>query len=139
MEKLRQVLLGIETKLALVWVHRAFPLVSPNWTNRLFCLIMRFVKKAKTTSRSRRQLALAQTKTQDVLSKRSHRAETIKFLTLDELKRLFQQIKDKRDKVIFLLAYRHGLRASEVEMLQKNDYQSEHFSSRSRFHFQRRS
>jgi type 1 fimbriae regulatory protein FimB len=45
----------------------------------------------------------------------------IKFLTQDELKRLISVIKDKRDKAIFVTAYRHGLRASEVGLLQKTD------------------
>lgn len=49
------------------------------------------------------------------------RTNTIKFLTLDETKRLFSVIKDKRDKAIFLVTYRHGLRASEVGLLQTND------------------
>ena len=47
--------------------------------------------------------------------------ETIKFLTLDETRRLFSGITDKRDKAIFLIAYRHGLRASEVGMLRVSD------------------
>jgi type 1 fimbriae regulatory protein FimB/type 1 fimbriae regulatory protein FimE len=50
---------------------------------------------------------------------RSSKAGTIKFLTNDELKRLFSVIKSKRDKAIFLIAYRHGLRASEVGLLQR--------------------
>jgi integrase len=45
----------------------------------------------------------------------------IKFLTTDELKRLISVIKDKRDKAIFLTAYRRGLRASEIGLLQIND------------------
>jgi type 1 fimbriae regulatory protein FimB len=49
------------------------------------------------------------------------RVETIKFLTLDELKRLLAVIVDKRDKALFLLAYRHGLRASEVGLLHVSD------------------
>lgn len=49
------------------------------------------------------------------------RTQTIKFLTTDETKRLFSVIKDRRDKAIFLLAYRHGLRASEVGLLQTGD------------------
>jgi integrase len=49
------------------------------------------------------------------------RIETIKFLTQDETKRLFSVIKDKRDKAIFLIAYRHGLRASEAGLLRVND------------------
>ena len=52
---------------------------------------------------------------------RARRTETIKFLTLDETKRLFSVIADKRDKAIFLLAYRHGLRASEVGLLKESD------------------
>jgi site-specific recombinase XerD len=52
------------------------------------------------------------------------RRETIKFLTFDELKRLFGVIKaegNKRDRALFLTAYRHGLRASEVGRLHKTD------------------
>jgi type 1 fimbriae regulatory protein FimB len=55
---------------------------------------------------------------------RSHRIETIKYLTQDEIKRLFAVIKasgNKRDRALFLITYRHGLRASEVGMLQVND------------------
>ncbi len=52
---------------------------------------------------------------------RAHRSETIKFLTLDETRRLFACITDKRDKAIFLLAYRHGLRASEIGLLRVSD------------------
>src|SRR5260370_39478117 len=46
---------------------------------------------------------------------------TIEFLTTDETRRLFSVIKHKRDKAIFLTAYRHGLRASEVGKLQVSD------------------
>jgi len=56
-----------------------------------------------------------------VKQSRAQRTETIKFLTLDEAKRLFSVIDSKRDKAIFLLAYRHGLRASEVGLLRKAD------------------
>jgi integrase len=45
----------------------------------------------------------------------------MQFLTQDELKRLFAVIKNTRDKVLFLLTYRHGLRASEVGLLQRTD------------------
>jgi type 1 fimbriae regulatory protein FimB len=55
---------------------------------------------------------------------RSRRSETIKYLTPDETKRLFSVIKDKRDKAIFLIAYRHALRASEIGLLQKSDIDS---------------
>ncbi len=51
----------------------------------------------------------------------ARRTETIKFLTLDETRRLFACITDKRDKAIFLLAYRHGLRASEIGLLRESD------------------
>jgi integrase len=47
--------------------------------------------------------------------------ETIKYLTPDELKRLFSVITSKRDKALFLIAYRHGLRASEVGLLHKDN------------------
>jgi site-specific recombinase XerD len=46
---------------------------------------------------------------------------TVTFLTQDELKRLVSTIKDKRDRAIFLMAYRHGLRASEIGLLQRED------------------
>ncbi len=52
---------------------------------------------------------------------RARRSETIKFLTLDETRRLFAGISEKRDKAIFLLAYRHGLRASEIGLLRVSD------------------
>jgi integrase/recombinase XerD len=45
----------------------------------------------------------------------------IHFLTQEELKRLLAVIKPKRDRAIFLLAYRHGLRASEIGLLQRTD------------------
>jgi site-specific recombinase XerD len=46
---------------------------------------------------------------------------SISFLTQDELKRLVAVVKDKRDRAIILLAYRHGLRASEIGLLQRTD------------------
>jgi site-specific recombinase XerD len=52
---------------------------------------------------------------------RRQRPETIKFLTLSELGDLFHAIDDVRDRVIFLIAYRHGLRASEIGLLQVSD------------------
>ena len=54
-------------------------------------------------------------------SLRARRLETIKFLTQDETKRLFSVIRDKRDRALFLIAYRHGLRASEVGLLHVAD------------------
>lgn len=52
---------------------------------------------------------------------RRPKTETIKFLTQDETNRLFSAIKNKRDRAIFLIAYRHGLRASEVGRLMVSD------------------
>ncbi len=49
------------------------------------------------------------------------RLATIKFLTAEETRRLFAVIKSKRDRALFLTAYRHGLRASEVGMLHVTD------------------
>ncbi len=44
--------------------------------------------------------------------------DTIRFLTLDELGRLLAATRGSvRDRALFLLAYRHGLRASEVGLL----------------------
>src|SRR3989475_13303355 len=43
-------------------------------------------------------------------------------LTEDELARLFAAIHSVRDRAIFQLAYRAGLRASEVGLLQLRDY-----------------
>src|SRR6266849_5130834 len=47
--------------------------------------------------------------------------ETIRFLTQDQTTRLFSAIRSKRDRAIFLIAYRHGLRASEVGRLIESD------------------
>jgi site-specific recombinase XerD len=48
-------------------------------------------------------------------------ASKIQFLTQPELRALFRVITRKRDRALFLLAYRHGLRASEVGLLQVDD------------------
>jgi site-specific recombinase XerD len=48
-------------------------------------------------------------------------AASINFLTQDEMRRLLDVIPSKCDYAIFLLAYRHGLRASEVGMLRVAD------------------
>lgn len=48
--------------------------------------------------------------------------DTIKFLTLEELGRLFRATRtSRRDRALFLIAYRHGLRASEVGLLRVDD------------------
>ena len=46
---------------------------------------------------------------------------SIQYLTQDELTNLLRAIDSKRDKAIFLVAYRHGLRASEVGILKQDD------------------
>jgi integrase len=51
----------------------------------------------------------------------ARRSGSRQFLTQEELKRLFAAIQDKRDKALFPLAYRHGLRASETGPLQRTD------------------
>ncbi len=49
-------------------------------------------------------------------------SETIRFLTLNETARLFRAIgPHRRDRALFLVAYRHGLRASEVGLLRVED------------------
>ena len=54
-------------------------------------------------------------------SRPTHAAARIQFLTQQEMRNLLQAIDSKRDYAIFLLAYRHGLRASEIGLLQTND------------------
>ena len=63
--------------------------------------------------------------------KRAHNADTIQFLTVDELTRLMAVIEDKRDRAIFLTAYRHGLRASEVGNLLRANHLAELCDDRS--------
>src|SRR2546422_9484149 len=46
----------------------------------------------------------------------------IKYLSEDELARLFSVIHSIRDRAIFRLAYHAGLRASEIGLLQLRDY-----------------
>jgi integrase len=48
-------------------------------------------------------------------------AQKLHFLTQPELRALFRVITRKRDRALFLVAYRHGLRASEVGLLQMDD------------------
>jgi site-specific recombinase XerD len=55
------------------------------------------------------------------MARAARAASTIKFFTTDELKRLFGAIDTKRDRALFLIAYRHGLRASEVGLLRRSD------------------
>jgi integrase len=53
---------------------------------------------------------------------RARRMERIKFLTVDEWRRLFAAMESRRDRALFLIAYRHGLRASEVGLLHRTDF-----------------
>lgn len=46
---------------------------------------------------------------------------TITYLTQDEVRRLLAVIRGKRDRALFQLAYHHGLRASEVSLLLRDD------------------
>jgi len=73
------------------------------------------------------ETASAQAKTAETAktprSKRqAERIERIKFLSLDQVKAFFAQVKDKRDKALFLLMYKRGLRASEPGELLIKDY-----------------
>jgi type 1 fimbriae regulatory protein FimB len=74
-------------------------------------------KKSTKTSKSK----AITPKPSDYKATRARRSQTIKFLTLDETRRLFASLSDKRDKAIFLLAYRHGLRSSEIGLLRVSD------------------
>ncbi len=49
------------------------------------------------------------------------RLSKIHVLTLAQIGQLFAVITDLRDRALFLVAYRHGLRASEVSLLKKTD------------------
>ena len=52
---------------------------------------------------------------------RAWSTDTIIYLTQDELRRLLKAIDNPRDYAIFLLAYRHGLRASEIGLIHVDD------------------
>lgn len=49
------------------------------------------------------------------------RLAKIHFLTQSEMKGLLSVISDLRDRALFLIAYRHGLRASEVSQMETAD------------------
>ena len=80
---------------------------------------MKASKKSSRTRASSRQKGRAVVPNRTEASRRQER--TIHFLTQDELRRLFKLMKSKRDRAIFLVAYRHGLRASEIGLLQRAD------------------
>jgi type 1 fimbriae regulatory protein FimB len=75
--------------------------------------------KKKSAKANKKKAAIPKLPERKII--RARHSETIKFLTLDETRRLFKAITDKRDKAIFLLAYRHGLRVSEIGLLQVSD------------------
>jgi integrase/recombinase XerD len=52
-------------------------------------------------------------------------APELTFLTQDEMRRLLATITGTRDRALFPLAYHHGLRASEVSLLQRDDIHSQ--------------
>ena len=83
-----------------------------------------YMEAAKTSSRpssTGRRKSAAVVRPSPAAHVRRQDARTIHFLTQDELRRLFKVIRSKRDKAIFLVAYRHGLRASEIGLLQRAD------------------
>ena len=82
---------------------------------------MRTPTKSSRTRTASRQKSAAAVRTRAVERVRRQETRTIHFLTQDELRRLFKVIRSKRDKAIFLVAYRHGLRASELGLLQRAD------------------
>ncbi len=76
-------------------------------------------KPSRATTNGRQKLAaVVRTRTAEHVRRQER---VINFLTQDELRQLFKVIHSKRDKAIFLMAYRHGLRASEIGLLQRAD------------------
>jgi len=49
------------------------------------------------------------------------RQREVKYLTQSQVKQLFQMISSPRDKLMFNMMYKYGLRASEVGLLRWND------------------
>src|SRR5712691_7549829 len=82
---------------------------------------MKTTTKPSRTSTTSRQKSTAAVRTRAAERVRRPEQRTIYFLTLDELRQLFKVLRSKRDKAIFLVAYRHGLRASEIGLLQRAD------------------
>ena len=82
---------------------------------------MRTQRKPLHTSAKSRQDAAAAVHTRTAEPVRHLDRRTVHILTQDELRRLLKVIRSKRDKAIFLVAYRHGLRASEIGLLQRAD------------------
>jgi type 1 fimbriae regulatory protein FimB len=49
----------------------------------------------------------------------------VKYLSEEEIRRLFSAIRDPRDTAMFRLAYHRGLRASEIGLLDVSDYRQQ--------------
>src|SRR5262245_2355327 len=79
------------------------------------------LKKSPRTSSTGRRKSAAVVQPSPAAHVRRAEQRTIHFLTQDELRRLVKVMKSKRDRAIFLVAYRHGLRASEIGLLQRAD------------------
>lgn len=60
-----------------------------------------------------------------------------KYLISDEMRALFKGIKSPRDYAIFRLAFHHGLRASEIGMIQMRDYRPGKSATQDLLHIER--
>jgi site-specific recombinase XerD len=82
---------------------------------------MKMLQKSSviSTKEARQSATAGQTRPPERV--RRQEQSTIHFLTQEELRQLFKAIRSKRDKAIFLVAYRHGLRASEIGLLHQTD------------------
>ncbi len=78
-------------------------------------------KKNTTAGETKKAARISPVKRAKRRQRVAERIEKIKFLSFDELRRLLAVIERKRDKALFLIAYRHGLRASEVGRLRRDD------------------
>jgi len=56
--------------------------------------------------------------------RQNDRRGQVKYLSEEELDRLFSAVKNPRDLAILRIAYHRGLRASEIGLLQLSDYRS---------------
>src|SRR5262245_36510909 len=84
---------------------------------RLYAMKSAKLKKNTKAGKTRRADKTTPAKTAKRRQRVAERIEKIKFLSFDELRRLMAVIERNRDKALFLIAYRHGLRASEVGRL----------------------
>jgi type 1 fimbriae regulatory protein FimB len=89
--------------------------------NSYYVEYMKASQKSSRASTNGRRKSGAAVRTRTVEHVKRQETRTIHFLTQDELRQLFKVILSKRDKAIFLTAYRHGLRASEIGLLQRAD------------------